>query len=95
MWRRGDNASGVRYKGAMKPVIALTAVTAIVALLQAAPAIAQTKPSAKPKADPAGKAEPKLRSNPCAEHGAGFVQVEGTGTCVQVRGYLRMQGSVR
>jgi hypothetical protein len=73
----------------------VVAIAAVLALLQAAPALAQTKPAAKPKPGAVSKAEPKARANPCAEHGAGFVQVEGTGSCVQVRGYLRMQGSVR
>ncbi|MGV3635098.1 MAG: hypothetical protein ACO1NY_12185 [Pseudorhodoplanes sp.] len=71
------------------------AIAAVLALLTAAPAVAQTKAPAQPKSDVAGKAVTKPRSNPCAEHGAGFVQVEGTGSCVQVRGYLRLQGSVR
>jgi hypothetical protein len=86
MWQCGDNESGARYKGATRAV----AVAAILALLTVAPAIAQTKAAAKPKADPVSKAEPRTRANPCAQHGAGFVQVEGTGSCVQVRGYLRM-----
>jgi hypothetical protein len=70
------------------------AIAAVLALLAAAPTVAQST-AAKPKAGPVSKPEPKTRANPCAQHGAGFVQVEGTGACVQVRGYLRMQGSTR
>ncbi len=71
------------------------AIAVLIALLPAAPALAQSKAVTKAKSDRTPKAEPAKRANPCAEHGAGFVQVEGTGTCVQVRGYVRMQGSVR
>jgi hypothetical protein len=47
------------------------------------PKSGQAKPSqSKPKA-------PAATSNPCAQYGAGFVQVQGTQTCV------RMNGSVR
>ncbi|HWV52817.1 porin [Pseudorhodoplanes sp.] len=72
-----------------------TLIAILLALVTAAPAFAQSKAPTKPKSEPAPKADPAKRANPCAEYGAGFVQVEGTGTCVQVRGYVRMQGSVR
>jgi hypothetical protein len=71
------------------------AIAAALALLHAAPALAQTKPVAKPKSDPSRQTEPKKAADACREFGAGFVAVQGTGTCVQVRGYLRLQGSAR
>ena len=32
---------------------------------------------------------PQVNANPCAQYGAGFVQVQGTTTCVKVNGYVR------
>lgn len=91
MWRRGDNASGIRYKGAMKAA----AIAAVLALLHAAPAFAQTKAAAKPKADPVTKMDSTKAIKSCEEYGAGFVRMGETGTCVKIGGYLRMQGSAR
>lgn len=88
---QGDNASGLLYEGGMRAI----AIAATIALLQATPAFAQSKPAAKPKADPLPKANPAKTSKTCEEFGAGFTQIEGTKSCVQVRGYLRMQGSTR
>ena len=87
----GDNAHGFLYESAMRAI----ATAILVALLPAAFAFAQSKPATRPKPTPIPKAEPGKRGSACAEHGAGFVQIEGTGTCVQVRGYVRMQGSAR
>ena len=36
----------------------------------------------KPKA-------PQATANPCAQYGPGFVQVQGTTTCVKMNGYVR------
>lgn len=69
------------------------AIVALIALTPAAPALAQSKPAKKP--DPAAKAQPDTRVKTCAEYGAGFVRVEGTGACVKIGGYLRMQGTTR
>ena len=32
---------------------------------------------------------PQATANPCAQYGAGFVQVQGSQTCVKVNGYIR------
>ena len=40
----------------------------------------------KPKA-------PLSNVNPCAQHGPGFVQVQGTTTCVKMNGYVRTDGA--
>jgi hypothetical protein len=71
----------------------LFAIVALIVFAAAAQALAQSKPAKKP--EPAAKAQPEKRVNTCAEYGAGFVRVEGTGTCVKVGGYMRMQGSTR
>jgi hypothetical protein len=68
------------------------AVAVLAALLSVAPAFAQSKSAPKHKA---AKAVSKNGAAPCAEYGAGFVQIEGTRSCVQMRGYLRIQGSTR
>jgi hypothetical protein len=34
------------------------------------------------------------KPNPCAEYGAGFVQVEGTSTCIRIGGSIGIGGGV-
>lgn len=68
------------------------AIVALIALTPAS-AFAQSKPAKKP--EPAAKVQPEPRPKTCAEYGAGFARVEGTGTCVKFGGYLRMQGTTR
>ncbi len=79
-------------------------IAVLLAVFPVAPALAQSKPpTGKPAAKAQAKAQPSAtrkaqngsRTNPCAEYGAGFVQVAGSGTCVKIGGYVRMQGSVR
>jgi uncharacterized membrane protein len=84
---------GLRYENVMRSA----AIAAALLLLQGASAVAQIQPAPKPKAGaPTSKtAEPAKPSKNCAEYGAGFVAVEGTASCVQVRGYIRIQGSGR
>lgn len=64
------------------PVIALLLGVAIVgisaALANDLPKNAQPKPKA-----------PQATANPCAQYGAGFVQVPGTQTCVRTSGSVR------
>jgi hypothetical protein len=49
----------------------------------------------------AAKEQPKLKKpaqatqKPCAEYGPGFVQVEGTNTCVKVGGSVEAGGGYR
>ena len=40
------------------------------------------------KSQPKPKA-PLTTANPCAQHGPGFVQVQGSTTCVRMNGYVR------
>ena len=68
-------------------------IAALIALTPAVPALAQSKPAKKP--EPAAKVQPETRVKACAEYGAGFVRVEGTGACVKFGGYIRMEGTAR
>ncbi|MBI5132150.1 MAG: hypothetical protein HZA66_22125 [Rhodopseudomonas palustris] len=43
-------------------------------------------PADRPAAKPLAAAPKQTRSNPCAAFGAGFVQVEGSTTCVKLGG---------
>lgn len=76
------------------------AIAVLIAVFPAASALAQIKPATNKLAtrtQPAvpSKGQPEKRTKACAEYGAGFVQIEGTGTCVKIGGYVRMQDSVR
>ena len=42
-----------------------------------------------PKQQQPKKKAPQAIVNPCAQYGAGFVQVQGTNTCVKMNGYIR------
>ena len=53
----------------------------------------QTGQQSSTKLPPSGKVLPlkgAARDNSCAEYGAGIVRVEGSGTCVKVGGYMRI-----
>ena len=77
------------------------AITALIALVPTASALAQNKPATakalatspaaqmQPATGP--KAQPEKRAKACEEYGAGFKPIEGTGTCVKIGGYVRMQ----
>jgi hypothetical protein len=56
----------------------VSAATVGVALANDLPKKGQPKP--KP---------PQATANPCAQYGAGFVQVPGSQTCVKTQGYIR------
>ena len=51
--------------------------------------ITSPKASAATKASP--KSETKAKAKACSEYGAGFRQLEGTGSCVKIGGYVRYQ----
>jgi hypothetical protein len=53
--------------------------TVSIAMANDLPKNAQPKPKA-----------PQATANPCAQYGAGFVQVQGTTTCVRVNGSVRI-----
>ena len=68
----------------------------IIVIVAGWPALAlaqQTGQQSSTKLPPSGKVLPlkgAARDNSCAEYGAGFVRVEGSGTCVKVGGYMRI-----
>jgi hypothetical protein len=54
----------------------------------------QTGLQSSTKLPPSGKVLPlkgAAHSDSCAEYGAGFVRVEGSGTCVKVGGFVRTE----
>jgi hypothetical protein len=77
------------------------AIAALIALSPVASALAQnkpattkalaTKPAAQMQPSASPKAQPDKRAKACAEYGVGFKPIEGTGTCVKIGGYVRMQ----
>jgi hypothetical protein len=52
-------------------------------------AIADDRRPAKPQP------QPRVKSNPCAAFGPGFVQVDGTSTCVKVGGGIDVGVGIR
>jgi len=48
-------------------------------------------PKARVATKAAPKSEAKAKTKACSEYGAGFRQLEGTGSCVKVGGYVRYQ----
>jgi hypothetical protein len=67
-------------------------IIALIAIASATPVSAQDKPAKK--AEPSKPvAEPSKPD--CSEYGAGFVRINGTGTCVKIGGYVRGQATVR
>ena len=89
----------------MRPaaIAILIALIPQAALAQSMPAInspgingpTSSKPATKPQPAATPKAQPEKRAKSCEEYGAGFKPIEGTGTCVKIGGYVRMQGSAR
>lgn len=49
-------------------------------------AIGNTRPAAQAKPAPSAPVRPTSKANPCSEFGPGFVQVEGSTTCVHLGG---------
>jgi hypothetical protein len=61
----------------------------LIALLPGMAAVSVALANDRPKnAQPKPKA-PQATANPCAQYGAGFVQVQGSTTCVKMNGYIR------
>jgi hypothetical protein len=48
----------------------------------------------KPVASKQAMKSAPRKPNPCAEYGAGFVQVEGTSTCIRIGGSIGIGGGV-
>jgi hypothetical protein len=67
-------------KGVMRKLILLIAVALAPSMAAAYDPPKNTQPKQK---------APQATSNPCAQYGAGFVQVPGTQTCVKTQGYIR------
>ncbi len=83
-----DSGGSALYDAAMR----LLPLIALIVLWPAGHALAQGKTASKPT-DPAVKRAPAKVVTPCAEYGAGFVQVAGTTTCVKIGGYMRMESA--
>jgi hypothetical protein len=78
--------------GKILPIVAVLLLPSAPALSQlAGPTLAQ--PSPPPAQKKAPVAERAMKT--CQEYGAGYMRVEGTGSCVKIGGYVRAQGSVR
>ncbi len=73
-------------------LIALSPVTSALAQSKAAATKAlATRPAVQMQPATAPQAQPEKRARACEEYGAGFKPIEGTGTCVKIGGYVRMQ----
>lgn len=73
---------------------------AIVAALVAIPPAAAETALLRPQPDRSPRTDKTLpvkgrNSNPCAAYGAGFVKVEGTGSCVKIGGAVDVGVGVR
>jgi NADH:ubiquinone oxidoreductase subunit 3 (subunit A) len=68
----------------MKAVVPLAIVAAVI-LLACPAAIAAQQP----------KKPDKVKVNPCAQYGAGFVAVEGTKTCIKTSAGFTIEGGFR
>jgi hypothetical protein len=62
----------------------------IVVALVPAVAAAEQKNGPRKKAAETPKVSAPVSANPCAQYGAGFVQVQGTSTCVKLSGSVRV-----
>lgn len=71
-------------------------IAAVVAILPGLAFAAERTPQPKrPKAAASVPAAPqRARTNPCALYGAGFVQVQGSTTCVKIGGSVRVDTSI-
>jgi hypothetical protein len=67
------------------------ALVLLIGVIAASPVAAETRRLPATERSPAVKTLPLKgagRANPCATYGPGFVQVEGTGSCVKLGGTL-------
>ena len=83
----------VALKEGMRKLILLIALLPGVAIVSLAIVIAATVGVALandlPKKGQPKPKPPQATANPCAQYGAGFVQVPGSQTCVKTQGYIR------
>jgi hypothetical protein len=87
---RSNELYGSRKRGGgkvMRIVVVglLIAVTPLQAFAEASKKTAATKQSMKPA---------PRKPDPCKQYGAGFVQVEGTSTCIRVGGSVGIGGGI-
>jgi hypothetical protein len=74
------------------PIVAVLLLPSVPALSQfAGPTLAQPSPAPSPSQKKAPVAERAMKA--CPEYGAGYMRVEGTGSCVKIGGYVRAQGT--
>ena len=71
-----------------KPLLMIVLLPGLTALSIAAVSVAALANDLPKQVPPKPKA-PQATANPCAQYGAGFVQVAGTQTCVRTNGYIR------
>ena len=75
----------------------LLLLSAALMLSSVAAAAEQPRPLKPYKAAPSGTSLPVKRpgsANACAEYGAGFVMIEGTGTCMKIGGAIGVGGGI-
>ena len=71
----------------MRKIILVVAVAVLPGLVSAA-----EQPGQQPRKPARPDTLRPLKGNPCAAYGAGFVQVEGSSTCVKIGGSVRVEG---
>ncbi len=87
------SGTGAGYKTAMRtPLVAFALFIVFIGSAAISQVSAETlaRPAAERSA-PRGKVLPlkgATGANPCAAYGAGFIRVEGTGTCVKIGGAI-------
>jgi hypothetical protein len=82
---REDHADQAGFQMAARIKWAMKTLSVIVALLSCT-AMAAEQPKKKPA---------QVTANPCAQYGAGFVQVPGTATCIKASGSIRVDMGVQ
>ncbi len=81
---------------AIKEPMRKTFLAVIVAVLPTWGAVAQQS-NQQPKNLPKSGTLHSVKGNPCAKYGAGFVKIEGSGTCIKIGGSVSVEagGSAR
>lgn len=85
-------AASKAIKGQMKTFVIAVVVATFPGLAFAAERTPQPKRPSAAKTLPASP--PRVQTNPCALYGAGFVQVQGSTTCVKIGGSVRVDTSI-
>jgi hypothetical protein len=77
-------------EGGMRMLTIVIALLPGTVLLPGMATAAERTPGVSPAVEPQKKLAP-AGFNPCAQYGAGYVQVKGSTTCVKAGGYLRIE----